>query len=101
MTSILWYSTYVTHGTDWGGEITYSLYSGFDSTVRGAHFAFIPFFPLTPAQFTGEGIELGTELGRFRGGGFQAVEWGTTGDGYLVEMGTKVGVFLFFFQLLV
>jgi len=88
MTSVLGYKTYATHGTDWGSEVAYSLYSGFNSSVRAGHFAFIPFFPLTPEQLAAEGVTLDTELERFEEGRF--VEWSATGNGYFVEQGTKV-----------
>ncbi|KAK3368428.1 Alpha/Beta hydrolase protein [Podospora didyma] len=87
MTSVLGYKTYATHGTDWGSDIAYSLYGSFNSTVRASHFAFIPFFPLTPDQLAAENISLDTDLEKFEEGRF--VEWSLTGNGYFVEQTTK------------
>lgn len=88
MTSILGYKTYAVHGTDWGADIAYSLYGGYNSTVKAGHFAFIPFFPLTDEELAKEGISLETDLERFEQARF--VGWVATGNGYFVEQSTKV-----------
>jgi hypothetical protein len=88
MTLVLGYKTYATHGTDWGAGIAYSLYSNFNSTVRAAHFAFIPFLPLTPDRLAADNIPLDTDLEKFEEERF--VEWSLTGSGYIVEQTTKV-----------
>ncbi|KAK0648103.1 Alpha/Beta hydrolase protein [Cercophora newfieldiana] len=86
MTEVLGYKTFATHGTDWGSAISYSLYDNFNSSVRAAHFAFIPFFPLGPDQLAAENITL-SPLEQFEAN--RVVEWGTTGNGYFVLQSTK------------
>ena len=88
MTRVLGYDTYAVHGTDWGADVAYSLYAGFNATVRAGHFAFVPFFPLTPAQLAAEGVTLGSSLEEFEAERF--LGWSTTGNGYFVEQTTKV-----------
>ncbi len=50
MTKVLGYKTFATFGTDFGAGPAYSLYDNFNTSTRAAHFAFLPFFPLTPDQ---------------------------------------------------
>ncbi|KAJ7785597.1 Alpha/Beta hydrolase protein [Mycena olivaceomarginata] len=45
MVDVLGYSTYALHGTDWGSGVGYAQYGTYNTTVRAAHFVFIPFFP--------------------------------------------------------
>ncbi|KAJ7349875.1 hypothetical protein DFH08DRAFT_997267 [Mycena albidolilacea] len=73
------------HSTDWGSSVANSLYSSFNTTVRAAHFAFLPFFP-PAAQDIAENITLSdiqkvTEQ--------LNIDWNTTGNGYDIEQTTK------------
>jgi len=86
MTDVLGYKTFATHGTDWGSAISYPLYDQFNTSVRAAHFAFIPFFPLTPAQLAAENITL-SPLETFEAN--HGAEWGVSGNGYFIEQSTK------------
>ncbi|KAJ7259015.1 Alpha/Beta hydrolase protein [Mycena rebaudengoi] len=86
MTEVLGYSTYAVHGTDWGSSVVYSLYSSFNTTVRAAHFAFLPFFPpgaqdIAENNITLSDIQKVTEQ--------RAIDWNTTGNGYDIEKTTK------------
>ncbi|KAK1749663.1 Alpha/Beta hydrolase protein [Echria macrotheca] len=87
LTNVLGYEKFATHGTDWGSDIAYSLYNSFNKTVRAGHFAFIPFYPLTPDQLAAENITLSTPLEQFEAQRF--VGWSTTGNGYFIEQTTK------------
>lgn len=65
----------------------YSLYSGFNTTVRAAHFVFLPFLPPTPEQIAEDNITLSaiqkvTEQ--------KTVDWTTTQFGYFIEQVNKV-----------
>ncbi|KAJ7931181.1 Alpha/Beta hydrolase protein [Mycena leptocephala] len=87
MTEVLGYPTYALHGTDWGSAVGYSLYSGFNTTVRAAHFVFLPFLPPTPEQIAEDNITLSaiqkvTEQ--------KTVDWTTTQFGYFIEQVNKV-----------
>lgn len=90
MTDILGYKTYATHGTDWGSAVAYSLYDGFNDTVRAGHFTFLPFAPPTADQIAAANISLSP---------LEEAEEATTTDyigsgiGYNVEQSTKVCVF--------
>ncbi|KAJ0419605.1 alpha/beta-hydrolase [Aspergillus carlsbadensis] len=87
MTKVLCYDTYATFGTDWGAGVAYSLYDRFNTTVRAAHLAFLPFLPLTSEQLAAENITLSSPLEEFE----QAIaeEWTRSGSGYFVEQSTK------------
>ncbi|KAJ7789451.1 Alpha/Beta hydrolase protein, partial [Mycena olivaceomarginata] len=50
MTDALGYSKYALHGTDWGSVIGYHMYESFNTTVRAAHFVFLPFRPPSPQE---------------------------------------------------
>ncbi|KAJ7628065.1 Alpha/Beta hydrolase protein [Mycena rosella] len=86
MTEVLGYSTYAIHGTDWGSAVAYSLYSLFNTTVRAAHFVFLPFFPPSAEDIAANNITLSdaqnvTEQ-RF-------IKWSTIGNGYFAEQTNK------------
>ncbi|KAL4887549.1 alpha/beta-hydrolase [Aspergillus karnatakaensis] len=87
VTEVLGYSTYATFGTDWGAGVAYSLYDQFNTTVRAAHLAFLPFFPLTTEQLAAENITLSSELEEFEQANTE--EWTNSGTGYFVEQTTK------------
>ncbi|KAJ7162067.1 Alpha/Beta hydrolase protein [Mycena filopes] len=86
MTEVLGYPTYAVHGTDWGSAVGYSLYSGFNTTVRAAHFTFLPFFPPSTDEMAAENITLSAlqQIAEQRGVAFEA-----TNTGYLIEQSTK------------
>ncbi|KAK4626608.1 Putative epoxide hydrolase [Fulvia fulva] len=86
MTEVLGYETFATFGTDWGGAPSYSLYNNFNKTTRAAHFAFIPFLPLTSEQLAVKNITL-DPLETFEQAGLEA--WYGTGSAYLEEQTTK------------
>ncbi|KAJ7933783.1 Alpha/Beta hydrolase protein [Mycena leptocephala] len=86
MTDVLGYSTYAVHGTDWGSAVAYTLYGSFNTTVRAAHFVFLPFFPPSAQEIAENNITLSdiqnvTEQ--------RNIEWNTDGTGYFVEQSTK------------
>ncbi|KAF7357826.1 Epoxide hydrolase domain protein [Mycena venus] len=86
MTEVLGYPRYVVHSTDWGAAVGYSLYSSFTTSVRAAHFAFIPFIPPSAQEIADNNITLSdaqkvTEQ--------RSTEWSTTGNGYFIEQTTK------------
>ncbi|KAJ7356823.1 Alpha/Beta hydrolase protein [Mycena albidolilacea] len=86
MTEVLGYSTYAVHGTDWGSSVAYSLYSSFNTTVRAAHFIFLPFFPPAAQDIAENNITLSdiqkvTEK--------RSIDWNMTGNGYYIEQTTK------------
>ncbi|KAJ7646784.1 Alpha/Beta hydrolase protein [Roridomyces roridus] len=58
MTEVLGYKTYALHGTDWGSVVGYSMYGSFNTTVRAAHFVFLPFFGPTPEEIAADNITL-------------------------------------------
>jgi hypothetical protein len=87
MTEVLGYKTFSAHGTDLGAPVAYTMYDQFNASTRAAHFAFIPFFPLTPAQLAAENITL-SPLEEFEENRF--VEWSSTGNAYFLEHTTKV-----------
>ncbi|KAL4903751.1 hypothetical protein BDW74DRAFT_155375 [Aspergillus multicolor] len=84
---VLGYDTYATFGTDWGAGVAYTLYDQFNSTVRAAHLAFLPFYPWNSEQLAEANITLDTELERFEQA--LAEEWTATGEGYFIEQTTK------------
>lgn len=87
MTKVLGYETFATFGTDFGAGPAYSLYDNYNSSTRAAHFAFLPFFPLTPDQLVAENITL-SKLEQSEEQNF--VTWSTTGNAYFSEQATKV-----------
>ncbi|KAJ6585740.1 Alpha/Beta hydrolase protein [Mycena capillaripes] len=86
MTDVLGYPAYVLHGTDWGSAVGYSLYSSFNTTVRAAHFAFLPFFPPSAQEVAENNITLSDvqKVTQQR-----TIEWNTTGQTYFTEQATK------------
>jgi pimeloyl-ACP methyl ester carboxylesterase len=87
MTDVLGYSKYATHGTDWGCGVSYSLYDNFNASVRAAHFAFLPFFPLQPDALAAQNISL-SALEQSEEENY--ISWSTVGNGYFSEQSTKV-----------
>ncbi|KAJ7347073.1 Alpha/Beta hydrolase protein [Mycena albidolilacea] len=86
MTDVLGYSVYALHGTDWGGAVGYSMYSSFNTTVRAAHFSFLPFFPPSAEELAENNITL-SEIQKVTQEFY--IEWRTTGMGYFIEQTTK------------
>ncbi|KAL4978213.1 alpha/beta-hydrolase [Aspergillus desertorum] len=86
LTKVLHYDTYATFGTDWGAGVAYSLYDQFNTTARAAHLAFLPFYPLNPAQLGAENITL-SALEQFEEA--NTMEWSNSGEGYFIEQTTK------------
>ncbi|KAJ7782360.1 Alpha/Beta hydrolase protein [Mycena maculata] len=86
MTEVLGYPAYALHGTDWGGVIGYSMYSSFNTTVRAAHFHFLPFLPPTPEQIAEDKITLSADQ---KAAEQRTVAWRTTGIGYFTLQTTK------------
>ncbi|KAL6806356.1 alpha/beta-hydrolase [Trichoderma sp. SZMC 28013] len=87
MTKVLGYETFATFGTDFGAGPAYSLYDNYNYSTRAAHFAFLPFFPLTPDQLAAENITLSSKLEQTEEQNF--VTWTTTGNAYFSEQATK------------
>ncbi|KAJ7184615.1 Alpha/Beta hydrolase protein [Mycena filopes] len=86
MTTILGYSTYAVHGTDWGCAVAYSMYGSYNTTVRAAHFTFIPFPPPSAQELAANNITL-SDIQEVTEQRF--TEWSSTGDGYFIEQTTK------------
>jgi len=86
MTEVLGYKTYAVHGTSHGSPLSFALYDEFNTTARAAHFVFMPFFPVGPAEIEARNITL-TELEQFELS--RSVEWGVNGHGYFIEQTTK------------
>ncbi|KAJ7585281.1 epoxide hydrolase 1 [Mycena floridula] len=86
MVEVLGYDTYALHGTDWGCAVGYSAYSQFPTTVRAAHFTFLPFTPPSAQEIADAGIVLDS-FGQFAEA--RAIEWSSTGNGYFIEQSTK------------
>ncbi|KAK4912387.1 hypothetical protein LTR66_017290 [Elasticomyces elasticus] len=86
LTDVLGYETYAAFGTDWGGGVAYTLYDQFNTTVRAAHLAFLPFYPPTREQLAAENITL-SPLEEFEEA--NTIEWNNSGLGYFVEQNTK------------
>ncbi|KAJ7162091.1 Alpha/Beta hydrolase protein [Mycena filopes] len=86
MTDVLGYKTYALYGTDWGSVVGYSLYSSFNTTVRAAHFVFLPFLPPSAEDIAANNITLSDvqEVAEQ-----QAIIWATSGHGYFTEQSTK------------
>ncbi|KAJ7356645.1 Alpha/Beta hydrolase protein [Mycena albidolilacea] len=86
MTDVLGYSKYALHGTDWGSHIGYHMYESFNTTVRAAHFVFLPFRPPSPQEIADKNITLSD----FQKIALQrTVDWRTTGQSYLQEQTFK------------
>ncbi|KAJ7766927.1 Alpha/Beta hydrolase protein [Mycena olivaceomarginata] len=58
MTDVLGYPKYALHATDWGSDIGYYMYESFNTTVRTAHFVFLPFQPPSPQEIADKNITL-------------------------------------------
>ncbi|KAJ6601056.1 Alpha/Beta hydrolase protein [Mycena vulgaris] len=86
MTEVLGYPNYAVHGTDLGCVVGYSLYSFFNTTVRAAHFVFLPFFPPTAQDIAENNITL-TDVQKVTEQ--RTIDWSTTGNGYRVEQANK------------
>ncbi|KAJ7857088.1 Alpha/Beta hydrolase protein [Mycena olivaceomarginata] len=86
MTDVLGYSTYAVHGTDWGSVVAYSLYSSFNTTVRAAHFVFLPFLPPSAEDIAANNITL-SDIQKVTEHRF--IEFNAIGNGYLIEQSTK------------
>ncbi|KAJ7883255.1 Alpha/Beta hydrolase protein [Mycena leptocephala] len=86
MTEVLGYPTYVVHGTDWGSAVAYSLYGSFNTTVRAVHLVFLPVLPPSPEEIAANNITL-SDIQKVAEQ--STIEWGTTGNGYLLEQSTK------------
>ncbi|KAJ7092524.1 Alpha/Beta hydrolase protein [Mycena crocata] len=84
MTEVLGYSKYAMHGTDWGANIGYHMYSEFNTTVRAAQFSFIPFFPPTDAELAANNITL-SPVNAIAHQNWLA--WGTTGNSRPNDLG--------------
>lgn len=87
MTEVLGYKTFATFGTDFGSGPAYSLYDNFNRSTRAAHFAFLPFFPLTPDQLAAQNITITSPLEHSEEQ--RLVSWLTTGNAYFAEQATK------------
>jgi len=87
MTEVLGYKTFSVHGTDWGSAVAYSLYARFNTSVRAAHFAFLPFLPILSTELAAQNITLSP---------IEQLEvkhsdpWVTTGSGHILEQKTEV-----------
>ncbi|KAJ7301974.1 Alpha/Beta hydrolase protein [Mycena albidolilacea] len=86
MTDVLGYSTYAVHGTDWGSVVAYSLYSSFNTTVRAAHFVFLPFLPPSAEDIAANNITL-SDIQKVTE--HRVIEFNAIGNGYLIEQRTK------------
>jgi pimeloyl-ACP methyl ester carboxylesterase len=87
MTEVLGYKTFATFGTDFGSGPAYSLYDNFNGSTRAAHFAFLPFSPLTPDQLAESNITITSPLEQSEEQ--RLVNWLTTGNAYFAEQATK------------
>lgn len=87
MTQVLGYKTYAVHGTDWGSVVGFDMYDRFNTTVKAAHFNFLPFFSQTPEQLTAQGITLtAAEATQEQ----RAMDFENSGIGYYMEQATTV-----------
>ncbi|KAK7044422.1 epoxide hydrolase domain protein, partial [Favolaschia claudopus] len=86
MTEVLGYERYALHGSDWGSSIGYSMYNTFNTSVRAAHFVFLPFPGPSLAEIKENNITL-TEDEKITAE--RAEEWSTSDDGYFVVQATK------------
>ncbi|KAF7322080.1 Alpha beta-hydrolase [Mycena kentingensis (nom. inval.)] len=80
MTEVLGYDKYTLHGTDWGSTIGYTMYTTYGTSILGANFPFLPFFPPSRAELAANSITLlpaqETALQR-------SEDWGASGMDYL------------------
>jgi pimeloyl-ACP methyl ester carboxylesterase len=86
MTEVLGYSKYAVYGTDMGSFISYRMYDSYNISVRAAHFSFLPFYPLSPAQLAALNISLSPQET------FQAQlteSYTSVGLGYNIEQSTE------------
>jgi pimeloyl-ACP methyl ester carboxylesterase len=87
MTKVLGYKSYAVHGTDWGSVVGFDMYDRFNTTVKAAHFNFLPFFSLTPEQLADQGITLtAAEATQEQ----RAMDFENSGIGYYMEQATTV-----------
>ncbi|KAJ7310939.1 Alpha/Beta hydrolase protein [Mycena albidolilacea] len=86
MTDVLGYSTYAVHGSDWGSVMAYSLYSSFNTTVRAAHFVFLPFPPPSAEDIAAKNITL-YDIQKVTE--HRVIEFNAIGNGYFIEQSTK------------
>lgn len=87
MTQVLGYKTYAVHGTDWGSGVAFDMYDQFNTTVKAVHFAFLPFFALTPEQLAAQGIALAADEIELED---RAMDFENSGTGYYIEQTTTV-----------
>ncbi|KAF7337771.1 Epoxide hydrolase domain protein [Mycena sanguinolenta] len=86
MTDVLGYSKYALHGTDWGGAIGYNMYESFNTTVRAANFALLPFVPPSPQDIASDNITISAlESVALQ----HTVNWRTEDQGYFQEQTFK------------
>jgi hypothetical protein len=68
--------------------VGYAQYGTYNTTVRAAHFVFIPFFPPLAQDIAENGISLSDDekvtLQR-------TIDWNATGNNYFLEQAAKVG----------
>ncbi|KAJ6573917.1 Alpha/Beta hydrolase protein [Mycena vulgaris] len=86
MTDVLGYSEYALHATDWGGGVGYAMYKSYNTSVRAAHFAFLPFAPPSPQDIADNNITL-SEIAQVTLQ--RTVEWNTIGNAYFLEQTVK------------
>ncbi|PON26666.1 hypothetical protein TGAM01_v204676 [Trichoderma gamsii] len=88
MREVLGYDQFATFGTDWGCAPTYSLYDNFNTSVRAAHLAFLPFSaPSSAADLAALNITLSSPLQQFEEQ--RSMDWATSGNAYFLEQTTK------------
>ncbi|KAJ7646775.1 Alpha/Beta hydrolase protein, partial [Roridomyces roridus] len=81
MTEVLGYKTYTLHGTP-GLVIGYDLYANYNTTLRAAHFVFLPFVPPTMQEMTDAGVKLPSDELVTEN---LYLTWSTMGNAYFVE----------------
>ncbi|KAJ7652022.1 alpha/beta-hydrolase [Mycena polygramma] len=86
MTDVLGYSKYALHATDWGSDVGYRMYESYNTTVRAAHFVFIPFAPPSPQEVADNNITL-SDIAKVTQQ--RAVDWLSIGQGYFQEQSFK------------
>lgn len=87
MTQVLGYKSYAVHGTDWGSVVGFDMYDQFNTTVKAAHFNFLPFFSQTPEQLEAQGITLtAVEATQEQ----RAMDFENSGIGYYMEQASTV-----------
>jgi hypothetical protein len=70
-----------------GAAVGFKLYSSFNTTVRAAHFVFIPFVPPSSQEIAGNNITLSDAQ---KVAEQRYIELTTIGMGYFIEQTTKV-----------